>query len=80
MVVRTGTSTEPIKPTANIVSRNLIAMVTSKAIPASLAFTSWSQSFPYELFTNLLAELYELSDLLEFDGHGRKDPLDGKTL
>jgi hypothetical protein len=34
MVVRTRTSTEPIKPTANIVSKNLIAMVISEAIIA----------------------------------------------
>jgi len=35
IMVRTKTRTEPIKPTAKIVSKSLIAMVTSKAIIAA---------------------------------------------
>jgi hypothetical protein len=66
--VRTKTNTEPIKPMAKIVSRNLIAMVISKAIIASLAFTSRSQSVPYELFTNFLAGTYGLLALMQVDG------------
>ncbi len=34
-MVRTKTNTEPIKPTAKIVSKNLIAMVISKATIAA---------------------------------------------
>jgi hypothetical protein len=67
-MVRTKTSTEPIKPTAKIVSRNLIAMVISKSNDRSLAFTSRPQSVPYELFTNFLAVSYGLLALMQVDG------------
>ena len=43
----------------------------------SLAFASWRQSVPYELFTNFLAGSYGVCNPMELDGYGSIPSEDG---